>query len=175
MHSKNDIKSELVSLRKELRRLKTREAEFESAVNGKENDEKMSSNLLQLFKIMMDENKKTTILIQHISEKLSHFEEEVANVGYEEVPQAQEGPSTKEIPISDLDKKIIQFIQLKELACAEDVRKHMGYKGKNAASSRLNRLYKQGLIERHQLGHKVFYKYNAGKTTNNILIVSPPQ
>jgi hypothetical protein len=60
------------------------------------------------------------------------------------------------------------------MACAEDIKKHMSYKGKNAASARLNRLFKEGLLDRYQLGHKVYYKYDAGKTTKT-LIVSPPQ
>ena len=61
-----------------------------------------------------------------------------------------------------------------DIACSEDIQKRMNYKGRNAASARLNKLYKQGLLERYQLGHKVYYKYNAGKATNP-LIISPPQ
>jgi len=60
------------------------------------------------------------------------------------------------------------------MACAEDIKREMNYRGRNAASARLNRLHKQGLLDRYQLGHKVYYKYDAGKTTNT-LIVSPPQ
>jgi len=60
------------------------------------------------------------------------------------------------------------------MACADDVKAGMNYRGRNAASARLNKLYKMGLIDRLQLGHKVFYKFDAGKTTK-ILIVSPPQ
>ena len=50
----------------------------------------------------------------------------------------------------------------------------MSYKGRNAASARLNKLYRIGLLERFQLGHKVYYKFDAGKMAST-LIVSPPQ
>ncbi len=30
------------------------------------------------------------------------------------------------------------------MACADDIKKQMSYRGRNAASARLNRLYKQG-------------------------------
>ena len=36
------------------------------------------------------------------------------------------------------------------------------------------KLREKGLLERFQLGHKVYYIYDAGKATN-ILIISPPQ
>ena len=60
------------------------------------------------------------------------------------------------------------------MVCADEVKTLMGYKGRNAACTRLNKLYKDGLLDRYQLGHKVYYKYDAGKTTNT-LIISPPQ
>ena len=78
------------------------------------------------------------------------------------------------MPISELDAKILQHIQIKGMSCADDIKKQMNYRGRNAASARLNRMYKQGLLERHQLGHKVYYKYDAGKAAKT-LIVSPPQ
>lgn len=68
----------------------------------------------------------------------------------------------------------MQIIQISGMSCADDIKKQMSYRGRNAASARLNRLYKIGLLERYQLGHKVYYKYDAGKTADT-LIVSPPQ
>ena len=175
MRSKNDMKNELITLKKELARLKTKETEIENLMSSRESSEKMSSNLLTLIKFMMEENKNTRTLMQHMFEKMAKLEDELGTEYIEEQQPVQSAPGSREVPVSDLDRKIIQFIQLKEMACADDVKKHMSYKGRNAASARLNRLYRQGVIERYQLGHKVFYKYNAGKTTNNILIVSPPQ
>jgi predicted transcriptional regulator of viral defense system len=80
------------------------------------------------------------------------------------------------VPLSDIDAKIINFVQVQHngMVCADEVREFMGYKGNNAACARLNKLYKDGLLDRFQLGHKVYYKFDAGKTTNT-LIISPPQ
>ena len=60
------------------------------------------------------------------------------------------------------------------MLCADDIKEKLHYKGRNAACTRLNRLHKAGLLERHQLGHKVYYKYDAGKATK-LLILSPPK
>ena len=87
---------------------------------------------------------------------------------------AEQLQESREIPLSELDTKILNFIQLKGMVCADDVRIFMKYNGRNAACARLNKLHKDGLVDRIQLGHKVYYKYDAGKTTNT-LIISPPQ
>ena len=80
----------------------------------------------------------------------------------------------REVPISWLDAEILKNVQVLGMACADDIKKRMNYKGRNAASVRLNRLYRQGVLDRYQLGRKVYYKYDAGKASDT-LIVSPPQ
>lgn len=146
-------------------------------------DEKMkeetNTNLLSLMKYLIDQNARTTLILKRMSENIEKLESEV-NVEYGEENQSEnlQYPQKlmKELPISELDAKILQFIQRQRnsMACAEDLKSLMNYKGKNAASSRLNRLYKADLLTRYQLGHKVYYKFDAGKATNT-LIVSPPQ
>ncbi|MGC8648781.1 MAG: winged helix-turn-helix domain-containing protein [Candidatus Micrarchaeia archaeon] len=175
------FKNELITLKKELERLKKKENEMNNILASKETSEKMSSNLLTLFKIMMDENKATRLLIQQTYEKISRLEEGMVidentkTSSYNDVDNINERQSKiREIAISDLDKKIIQYIQIKGMASASDIQKIMNYKGKNAASARLTKLYKEGILERYQLGHKVFYKFDAGKATANLLIISPP-
>ncbi len=175
MRTRNQIKNDLVAIKKEISKLKSKELEVEHLVSDKEAASTVSSNMLTLFKIMLEESKTTRTMLRLLTEKLTRLEDDLSTDVEEEGVSGGEEPRTKEVAISDLDKKIMQFIQLKEMACAADVQKYMNYKGKNAASARLNKLYRQGVIERYQLGHKVFYKYNAGKTTNSILIVSPPQ
>ncbi|EQD65530.1 hypothetical protein B2A_01569 [mine drainage metagenome] len=127
---------------------------------------------------MMDENKKTTIILKNISDSIAALATES-----EQNSESQADPSYmqgiqqparyEEIPLSGLDSKIIEFIQVKGMACADDIKGLMSYRGRNAASSRLNSLYKRGILQRYQLGHKVYYKYDAGKTTTT-LIISPP-
>lgn len=175
MKSRNQIKSDLVAIKREISKLKSKELEVEQLISDKEAASTVSSNMLTLFKIMLEESKTTRTMLRLLTEKLTRLEDDLSTDVDEQEVSGGEEPRVREVAVSDLDKKIIQFIQLKEMACAADVQKHMNYRGKNAASARLNKLYRQGVIDRYQLGHKVFYKYNAGKMTNGMLIVSPPQ
>ncbi len=74
------------------------------------------------------------------------------------------------------DKRILEFIQMQPhaMAAAEDVRKFMNYKGRNAACARLCRLEEHGHLDKVRVGRKIYYKIDAGKTTNK-LIIAPPQ
>ena len=84
------------------------------------------------------------------------------------------GKDFEEIALSDTDRKIIEFVQTKGMACADDIKSTMGYRGRNAACTRLKRLCDEKLLQRFQLGHKVYYRFDAGKAANT-LIISPPQ
>ena len=64
----------------------------------------------------------------------------------------------KEILLSNVDEQIVALMRARDMVCAEDVRAHFKYKGKNAASARLNRLYELGLLEKKQAGRAVYYK-----------------
>jgi hypothetical protein len=129
------------------------------------------TNMAMLFKYMTDERERTNKILSSITDKIIRLEKEI-----DSTYNAGEAYDTgnREIALSALDSKIINFVQTKGMACADEVREHMGYRGRNAACARLNRLYKEGLLDRFQLGHKVYYRFDAGKTTNT-LIISPPQ
>jgi Zn-dependent metalloprotease len=183
MRTKREIENELLSIKKQLNTLSEAKASEKSSMESQSKDAMTdtSSQMFALLKYMIDENKKTTLVLRQMLDKINSLEAELNEpltedeVIEEKRPEAAE-KGMKQLAVSSIDAKIIQFIQLSEhsMACAEDIRKGMGYKGKNAACARLNKLYKMGLIERFQLGHKVYYKYDAGKATN-LLIISPPQ
>jgi predicted HTH transcriptional regulator len=59
--------------------------------------------------------------------------------------------------LGDVDGKIIEFVKKNGKVCAEDLQREFSYKGKNAASARLNRLHSQGLLEKKQAGRRVYY------------------
>ncbi|MCL4411535.1 hypothetical protein M1329_01195 [Candidatus Marsarchaeota archaeon] len=169
---------ELTKIKRQLSDLSTMNENMKGLMAEKESSDKTSSQLFTLLKYMIDENKRTTMLLGSISEMLARVESVVSEpIGTEEETEVKASKNAvKELPVSDVDARILQAIQLSpnSMACADDIRKRMNYNGRNAASARLNRLYKMGAIERLQLGHKVYYKYDAGKATN-LLIVSPPQ
>jgi len=59
--------------------------------------------------------------------------------------------------LSEIDQKIVDFVAKAGKSAARDVQKEFGYKGSNAASSRLNRLVKQGVLKKIQVGRKVYF------------------
>ncbi len=168
MDSKKVLEKELVDIKKQLKRLATSNSKGSELIKEKVSAEETSTGLLQLLRFIMDENRKRDNLIRELSDKIDqlYYPEEEAHA-------AVEPPQRGEVPLSELDARIIQFIQVKDMACADDIKSLMNYRGRNAASSRLNGLFKRGILQRYQLGHKVYYKFDAGKATN-LLIVSPP-
>jgi len=76
----------------------------------------------------------------------------------------QKGPATVEVKniISDIDQKILAHIQRCGKVDAEEIQSIFQYRGKNAASARLNDLYEKGLLKKGRAGKKVFYWVNAG-------------
>lgn len=174
--ARTDIKRELKNIRREIKTLNGRKQE--EAMMLEKSYPSNASGLLEIVKYMMNENKKTTMILKNISDTMERMEDTLIDITDVDSPRQMElqddqrSAGARELPVSDLDAKIIQVLQMHDLACADDVRAQMDYKGRNAASARLNRLYRMGIIERHQLGRKVYYRYDAGKATNT-LIVSP--
>ncbi len=198
MFMKDNKANELLSMKKELEILKTNSERLSSklkrikARKGKETSTRpteedesavqTSSALLKILQLVMDENKKTRDAVNKLSDQFARLEVGVQEADPEEdLPQATHGaaagsyPEHKEVPLSQLDTKIVQFIDRNGWTCADDIKKLMGYRGRNAASTRLNRLYKEEVLERKQLGHKVYYKYSAGNAVKQIHLVSPPE
>ncbi|MGC8669661.1 MAG: hypothetical protein ACP5TL_00720 [Candidatus Micrarchaeia archaeon] len=177
MKSKKELEHDVQKIKKSIKSLKERSSSINEIIQEKAKEDSINSSLFSLIKYLVEENKKTTMVLQGLAEGISHLENELFSDAEEEKETPAIGENMllpKELPISDLDAKILQIIQRKGMACAEDIKVQLNYRGRNAATARLTKLYKQGILSRYQLGHKVFYKYDAGKATNT-LIISPPQ
>ncbi len=76
----------------------------------------------------------------------------------------EKGPGQKELTniISDIDQKILAHIQRCGKVDAEEIQSIFQYRGKNAASARLNDLYEKGMLKKGRAGKKVFYWVNTG-------------
>jgi hypothetical protein len=59
--------------------------------------------------------------------------------------------------LPEIDERIVGYIREKGKASADDVRIKFNYKGTNAASARLNRLYSMGIIDKAQAGKRVYF------------------
>jgi hypothetical protein len=70
---------------------------------------------------------------------------------------AQEAAAPAVAMLSQIDEQLVELARRKKRICAEDARKEFGYRGKNAASARLNRLYDAGILNKTHAGRKVYY------------------
>lgn len=176
VRSRKEIEREIESLKSQMTGLTSNNANMTETLKENAKVDENPTGISTLIKYVVDQNHQLVLIMKEMQDRLRRLESDLNAEYYEQEDQdlPQENKLARVQPISGLDAQIMQIIQVRGLACADDVKKNMNYKGRNAASARLNRLYKLGFLERYQLGHKVFYKYDAGKTTNT-LIVSPPQ
>ena len=156
---KDQIEEELLRLKDEIKALSEKGS-------SRAPDESTSS----LIRYLIEERERTNRAISGITSKLIELEKVLS----EKEESHPEYVQAYEIPVSTLDATILDFVKNRGMACADDIKALKGYKGRNAACSRLKKLEKDGFLEKFQLGHKVYYRYYAGKTTKT-LIISPPQ
>jgi len=158
---KKQMEREIVELRDELKRVSA----------GSHVELPVSMTAAELMKYLIEERTRTNRLLEGITKKIKSLEEEISEM---DLGAKEYAPGSREVILSNTDARVVNFVQTRGMACAEEVRTFMGYRGNNAACARLNRLHKAGLLDRLQVGHKVYYRYDAGKATNT-LIVAPPQ
>ncbi|MCX8196797.1 MAG: hypothetical protein N3G80_00560 [Candidatus Micrarchaeota archaeon] len=90
-------------------------------------------------------------LVAQIEEKFAKIEARL------DALEASIKKEPEEVLLPQVDEEIFKFVKEKGYVSAEDVRRRFGYKGKNAASSRLNRMYEMGLLSKKQVGRAVLY------------------
>lgn len=74
-----------------------------------------------------------------------------------ELKLAEKSVLAKEtLMLPEVDEAIVAFLK-EGPKTAEDVQRKFGYKGKNAASARLNRLHSLGVVVKQQVGKKVYF------------------
>ncbi|HII39056.1 TPA: hypothetical protein HA318_03585, partial [Candidatus Micrarchaeota archaeon] len=67
------------------------------------------------------------------------------------------GAAGAEVMLPEVDENIVAFVRSQKRACAEEVQRHFNYRGRNAASSRLNRLVQLGVLAKNQVGKKMYF------------------
>lgn len=70
---------------------------------------------------------------------------------------AEKQEMKKEAILPKIDEDILNTVKELSKATAEEIQLKFKYKGKNAASARLNRLYSLGLLEKKQAGRTVYF------------------
>ena len=103
--------------------------------------------LAEMMYKLLEERENTNRILKNIFTKLERIEKNMQLTGVE----------TEEPLLPEVDTKILEYVSGLGKATAEDVRTKFKYKGKNAASARLNRLCELGLLRKKQVGKKVFF------------------
>ena len=99
----------------------------------------------------------TNLLFKNLLEKIESLEAKVTLLESRISTPTRVEPQTNQY-LSQTDEKIIDFVKARGKASAQEVQKEFGYKGRNAASSRLNLLFKQQLLEKAYAGKTVFFR-----------------
>jgi predicted HTH transcriptional regulator len=94
---------------------------------------------------LLEERENTNRILKNVLARLDKLE-----AGKEHVPP-------QDTFLSEIDQKIVDFVRESGKSTARDVQKKFGYRGSNAASSRLNKLAKQGVLEKKQVGKKMYF------------------
>ena len=109
-----------------------------------------------------EEKKSSNLVVRDINGKFDHMMEKLDRVAnlLEGISQGMVTPNRMmEHPeISERDQEIMKFVRSKERVCADDVQGHFKYKGRNAASARLSKLFRDNMLEKIYAGRKVYYR-----------------
>lgn len=133
-------------------KLNTKSSDFRNELKSdlEQNMSKFNDPIIlgELLYKLLEERENTNRILKNILAKLDTLEKSKAS-SY--LPQNQ-------LPLlPSIDEKILEFVRAEGKVSAEDVRKRFKYKGKNAASARLNKLYELNLVDKKQVGKKVFF------------------
>jgi len=105
-----------------------------------------------LFEIA--EEKKSGNLMNHkIIEMLDRIEDRLTRL-----EQTVHEPPAVSVGLSDRDREVLDYVKENGMVSADDLAQSFGYKGKNAASARLSKLFHEGHLKKEYMGRKVLYK-----------------
>ncbi len=123
----------------------------------KEFNDKMRDPLVvgAMLNRLSEERRSTNLLLKEIHEKLERITSRLGAL--EENRGNSPKEAIREIFLSDVDERMVAFVKSKGRANAEEVQKEFGYKNRNAASARLNALWKQGVMTKKLAGRTAFF------------------
>ncbi len=100
---------------------------------------------------LLEERENTNRLLKSILQKLEGIEAKMGSANHPQLEKAND------VILPEIDEQILGFIKKIGKATSEDVRAKFNYRGTNAASSRLNRLFEMNLLQKQQVGKKMYF------------------
>jgi len=108
---------------------------------------------LLLFKLA-EEREQSNKLLAEISEKFDRVMFELKQEKHETQTEVEKA-SIEILP--EQDQKILDLVDQKGMCSASEIVEALGYKRQNAASQRLNKLFREGHLKKVRSGRKVLY------------------
>jgi hypothetical protein len=108
---------------------------------------------LMLYSIA-EERKSTNLIIKELNAKIDGLVDKVVELE----KQTHDAPQTGASSLSGRDIEVLEYVNAKGRICADELMEKFQYKGKNAASARLSRLFHEGRLEKEYAGRTVYYK-----------------
>jgi hypothetical protein len=106
--------------------------------------------MANLIYSLKEERDRTNGLLATLLRKIESLEKKIEKMEKHTIKK-------EERILGNVDSELIEFVKKKGKVNAKDVQKKFKYKGRNAASSRLHKLYTEGLLEKKQAGRNVYY------------------
>lgn len=116
-----------------------------------------ATNQAMMLYAIAQEKKNTNLIVRSINQKLDHLLTRIEELEGEVKKDRQSLAEN----LSDRDRQVLDFVEKNQQVDAESLAKEFNYRGRNAASSRLNKLYKEGKLGKIHRGRKVYYTANA--------------
>jgi len=101
-----------------------------------------------------EERKSTNLIMQNLNAKIDLL---VNKVNQLESHTPAAAPQTPSPILSERDLEVITFVKENGKVSADLMQKKFKYRGKNAASARLSKLFHEGILEKEYAGRKVLY------------------
>ncbi|MBU0635654.1 hypothetical protein KKE06_01380 [Candidatus Micrarchaeota archaeon] len=108
-----------------------------------------------MFKLVQ-EREQTNKLLEQINEKYDKLMFELKTRMQSPSPQPNITSNSFEV-LPEQDQMILNLVEEKGSVNSQSVKQSLGYKGLNAASQRLNKLYREGHLKKVQSGKQVLF------------------
>ncbi|RLI91096.1 MAG: hypothetical protein DRO89_04675 [Candidatus Altiarchaeales archaeon] len=111
---------------------------------------------------LVEERKSSNLVIRDINAKFDSILEKLKEIStrLNELESRSGTPSVEHatFELSDRDREILDYVTKNKRVCADDIQEKFKYRGRNAASARLSKLFREGLLEKVYVGRKVYYQ-----------------
>jgi predicted HTH transcriptional regulator len=109
-----------------------------------------------------EERKNGNLVIRDINAKFDNILERLQGISMrlDELDSRLDTPLGEgaKFEISDRDREILNYVTNNKRVCADDLQENFQYRGRNAASARLSKLFRENLLEKVYVGRKVYYQ-----------------